>query len=47
LLNKEQGEAVPARERLEAALVILRKLGERLYAGLAEQTLAMLEQGRL
>jgi tetratricopeptide (TPR) repeat protein len=40
LLHKAQGEAEPARERLEAALVILRKLGERLYAGKIERLLA-------
>ena len=40
LLHQQQSEAGPARERLEASLGILRGLGERLYAGLAEAALA-------
>ena len=41
-LYLKQGALAPARERLDAALVILGKLGERLYARRIEQTLAQL-----
>jgi predicted ATPase/DNA-binding XRE family transcriptional regulator len=39
-LYAERGEFEPARERLEAALAICGRLGERLYAGCAERLLA-------
>jgi tetratricopeptide (TPR) repeat protein len=44
LLHLQQGETQPARERLEAALDICTKLGERLYAEQVEQALAGLER---
>jgi tetratricopeptide (TPR) repeat protein len=44
LLYLQQGETQPARERLEAALAILHRLGERLYAEQVEQALAGLER---
>ncbi len=43
LLHLQQGETQPARERLEAALAILHRLGERLYAPQIEQALANME----
>jgi tetratricopeptide (TPR) repeat protein len=43
LLHLQQGETQPARERLEAALAILHRLGERLYAEQVERALARLE----
>jgi tetratricopeptide (TPR) repeat protein len=43
LLHRKLGEPQPARERLEAALAILHRLGERLYAERVEQLLAGLE----
>jgi tetratricopeptide (TPR) repeat protein len=42
LMEIERGEPVQGRERLEAALVILHRLGERLYAERIERTLAEL-----
>jgi tetratricopeptide (TPR) repeat protein/transcriptional regulator with XRE-family HTH domain len=42
LLHLQQGETQPARERLEAALAILNRLGERLYAERVERALAHL-----
>ncbi len=41
LLHQARGEPAPARERLEAALVILNRLGERLYAEHVERVLAV------
>jgi predicted ATPase len=43
LLHQAKGEHVLARERLEAALVILNRLGERLYAEHSERALAALD----
>jgi len=40
LLHQAKGEPTQARERLEAALAILNRLGERLYAEQVEQALA-------
>ena len=42
LLHQAKGEPELARERLEAALAILHRLGERLYAEQVERTLAHL-----
>jgi hypothetical protein len=44
LLHLQQGETQLARERLEAALAICTKLGERLYAEQIERRLAELER---
>jgi tetratricopeptide (TPR) repeat protein/transcriptional regulator with XRE-family HTH domain len=44
LLHIEQGEAKPARARLEAALALCGQLGERLYAEQVERALARLER---
>jgi hypothetical protein len=44
VLHLQQGETRSARERLEAALAILDRLGERLYAERVEQLLAGLER---
>jgi len=41
LLSQAKGDQEQARERLEAALTILHRLGERLYASRVEQWLAM------
>jgi uncharacterized protein HemY len=41
-LHQAKGEPIQAREQLEAALVILRRLGEWLYARQIEQALASL-----
>jgi tetratricopeptide (TPR) repeat protein len=43
LFYQAKGEPLQARERLEAALAILRRLGERLYAEQVERSLAGLE----
>jgi len=43
LLHVSKSESQLACARLEAALVILKKLGERMYAGHVEQTLAALQ----
>jgi len=40
LLHLQQGEAKPAREQMEAALAILNRLGERLYAEQIERAMA-------
>jgi hypothetical protein len=40
LMLAEQGETALARERLDAALTILSRLGERLYMEAAEHLLA-------
>jgi hypothetical protein len=41
LLSQARGEPEQAREQLEAALTILTRLGERLYARPIEQALEM------
>ena len=43
-LHRARGEPIQARERWEAALAILHRLGERLYAEQVEQALAGLER---
>jgi hypothetical protein len=44
LLHQAKGEQQVARERLEAALAICARLGERLYAARIEEALAALER---
>src|SRR5262249_10126169 len=44
LLHQAKGEQEVARKRLEAALAICARLGERLYAEQMEQALAVLER---